>query len=153
MTLKSLIISITAGAMLAVTGSAWGMSDASDRSQAAVPDAVERAVAASQRNLGQVATSPDWFERAVAASQRQQGPATYRDAFERAALQGVTAGELPGHVDRYESGLGRVPSPTAAPDRDIEWPQIGAGFGIGILLAIGLVLGLRLANVRPLAHR
>ncbi len=32
----------------------------------------------------------------------------------------------------------------------IEWPQLGAGFGLGILLALGVVLGLRHARVRPL---
>lgn len=36
--------------------------------------------------------------------------------------------------------------------RDIAWPQIGIGFSMGILLAIGLLLGARLTHIRPLAR-
>jgi hypothetical protein len=36
--------------------------------------------------------------------------------------------------------------------REIEWPQIGIGFGIGLLLAAGLYLAMRFTRIRPLAH-
>ena len=35
---------------------------------------------------------------------------------------------------------------------ELEWPQIGVAFGIGIALMFGLFLTLRLVHVRPLAH-
>jgi hypothetical protein len=60
---------------------------------------------------------------------------SYRDTSERAAPQAGTA-----YVATVSSGSG------------IEWPQIGVGFIMGILLAFGLVLGLRYTRVRPLAH-
>jgi hypothetical protein len=34
----------------------------------------------------------------------------------------------------------------------IEWPSIGVGFGVGILLALGLMVTLRYARVRQPAH-
>ena len=60
---------------------------------------------------------------------------SHRDAFERATPPAGTA-----YVATVSSGSG------------IEWPQIGVGFVVGILLALGLVLGLRYTRVRPLAH-
>ena len=46
------------------------------------------------------------------------------------------------------------PTTIAASDsgREIEWSQIGMGFGLGILLAIGLFLAMRSTRVRHLAH-
>lgn len=35
---------------------------------------------------------------------------------------------------------------------ELDWSQLGIGFGVGFVLALGLVLGLRYARVRPLAH-
>ena len=35
---------------------------------------------------------------------------------------------------------------------DIEWLQIGIGFGLGVLLAVGLVLAMRMTRVRQPAH-
>ena len=64
-------------------------------------------------------------------------------------------------VDRRIVGDNREPSkpvnrPTtiAASDsgREIEWSQIGMGFGLGILLAIGLFLAMRSTRIRHLAH-
>jgi hypothetical protein len=114
------------------------------------------------RERATVATSPDVFERAVA--QKLQGGhgettpprvgeyatslnedmlargratmATSPDAFERAVAARDTTGAIPVIDD----------------GREIEWPQIGFGVGIGILLAAGLILGLRATRARPLAH-
>jgi hypothetical protein len=33
-----------------------------------------------------------------------------------------------------------------------DWPQLGIGFGLGILLAVGLWFGMRMTKVRQLAH-
>ena len=35
---------------------------------------------------------------------------------------------------------------------EIEWPQLGIGFGLGILLVAGLWLTMRMTKGRPLAH-
>ena len=60
---------------------------------------------------------------------------TYRDAHER-----VTPVAASAEVSTIDVG------------RDIEWPQIGIGFGVGVLLAIGLLLAVRATRIRPLAH-
>ncbi len=36
--------------------------------------------------------------------------------------------------------------------RDVEWPQVGVGFGLGLLLAIGLFVAMRSTRIRTLAH-
>ena len=58
--------------------------------------------------------------------------------------------------DNYREPPKPVNRPTtiAASDsgREIEWSQIGMGFGLGILLAIGLFLAMRSTRVRHLAH-
>ena len=35
---------------------------------------------------------------------------------------------------------------------EIEWPQLGIGFGLGILLVAGMWLAMRMTKGRPLAH-
>jgi hypothetical protein len=49
--------------------------------------------------------------------------------------------------------LPSAPIQTASSDsgRQIEWPQLGIGFGLGILLVSGLWLAMRV-KFRPLAH-
>ena len=45
------------------------------------------------------------------------------------------------------------PAPvSASTGREIEWPQIGIGLGIGALLMIGLYVTLKATRHRPLAH-
>lgn len=99
----------------------------------------------------------------------------YRDAADRVAqpqsLKALTArseglnrmyglGEFAtasGYVDGHErvvSPVSNTPvsvTPTAS-GRDIEWPQLGIGFGIGIALVLGLILALRTTRGRQLAH-
>jgi hypothetical protein len=60
---------------------------------------------------------------------------SYRDAFERAVPP-----------------TGPAPVSVTTSGRDVEWPQIGIGFGVGILLAFGLYLAVRLTRARALAH-
>jgi hypothetical protein len=123
------------------------------------PDAVERAVAARQalltdsgRNLRfddhrgtggaqRTGSYPDVIDRAVAAK-LQSNPQTFQDRqrlgdnFRDVPKQTIH----PAQISSTDSG------------RELEWPQIGVGFGIGILLAIGLMLALRMTRIRPLAH-
>jgi hypothetical protein len=64
-------------------------------------------------------------------------PTAYLDAFERAA---PPKGSQPVSVDATGSG------------NELEWPQLGIGFGLGLLLAGGLLLAMRMTKIRPLAH-
>ena len=77
---------------------------------------------------------PDAFERAVIANERSKPVIVVDDRF-----------RLTEH--RFE------PDPVQVTNtRDIEWPQVGIGLGIGVLLMIGLYLALKATRQRPLAH-
>jgi hypothetical protein len=73
-------------------------------------------------------------ELATAAQSGGTDLSSYRDGPERAVLPSA-------------------PIQTASSDsgRQIEWPQLGIGFGLGILLVSGLWLAMRV-KFRPLAH-
>jgi hypothetical protein len=119
------------------------------------PDVFERTVAAHIAALPNVSVYPDAFERAVNTHlATQSNVSTYRDAFERAIASRIESGPLVGHTDRYELDLpnGPVATTITGSGREIEWPQLGIGFGIGMALMIGLILALRLTRSRPLAH-
>jgi hypothetical protein len=74
-------------------------------------------------------------ELATAAESGGTDLSTYRDGPERAVLP-------------------FTPAQTATSDsgRQIEWPQLGIGFGLGILLVAGLWLAMRVTKFSPLAH-
>ena len=62
------------------------------------------------------------------------------DAFERG-------------VNTYLNSKPVEPGPVQVTNtRDIEWPQVGIGLGIGVLLMIGLFMALKGTRQRPLAH-
>ena len=50
------------------------------------------------------------------------------------------------------SDVRSVPVAVTTSGSEIEWPQLGLGFGLGLLLAFGLVVSLRFAHVRQPAH-
>jgi hypothetical protein len=101
-------------------------------------------------------------------------PGAYKDASERTVQpQSLTALEArsigmnkkyglgdfavtEGYVDANERTAPpaqTTPVVTAtASGTDIEWPQVGIAFGIGIVLLLGLGLAMRAAHVRPFAH-
>ena len=64
-------------------------------------------------------------------------PTAYLDAHERSAPP---------------KGSQPVSTVTAGSGNELEWPQLGIGFGIGLLLAVGLFLAVRMTRVPPLAH-
>jgi len=78
---------------------------------------------------------PDAFERAVTTHENSKPVVVVDDRFR---LDPNTPVE-PGPVQVTNS-------------RDIEWPQVGIGLGIGALLMIGLYLALKATRQRPLAH-
>jgi hypothetical protein len=171
MALKSLISIVLAGAALTVGAqAAFAMSDASDRatqSQVGLyPDAIDRAVNATLASQSTVNRYPDAVDRAVVGRDfwnydSRTGKKTSN------ASPGVASSDLAnlfapprsqvrlvGHIDRYELDLptGNVAASTSGSGREIEWPQLGIGFGVGLLLALGLFLAVRMTRIRPLAH-
>lgn len=130
------------------------------------PDAFERAVASSS-------TSMDALQARSEALNRHYGLGVTapQDAFERAvkASQGVSWIEAPGTrgeglnqtyggpasiVDSHDRIVptSETPVSVSTSGREIDWPQLGIGFGVGLLMALGLFLAMRLARIRPVAH-
>ena len=98
-------------------------------------DVRERSFAAKREAQLTDVSGPDAFERAVVASTRETPPIVADDRFR---LDPTTGGE---------------PTPVSVTSgREIEWPQVGIGLGIGALLMIGLYLALKGTRQRPLAH-
>jgi hypothetical protein len=61
------------------------------------------------------------------------------------------------YLDAHERSAPPLGSPSVSTEAtgsssDRDWPQLGIGFGLGLLLAGGLFLAMRMAGVRPLAH-
>ena len=56
-------------------------------------------------------------------------------------------------INRPEGSVVRsAPVAVTTSGSEIDWPQLGLGFGLGLLLAFGLVVGRRFAHVRQPAH-
>jgi hypothetical protein len=77
------------------------------------------------------------------------------DAFERAVGSRTTDGFVKGddfvRIDPSDLPTVAVKSAPAS-STEVEWPQIGMGFLIGLLLTIGIALTLRFNRDTPLAH-
>jgi hypothetical protein len=133
-------ISFIAVAMVALVfavpafGDSWG----ADQRQATVnaPPDLADCIAAARPHY--VSSMLDACERSFAAK---------RDAT-------TVASPDPVRDDRFHLDPASSETPTAAisSPRDIEWLQIGIGFGLGVLLALGLFLAMRMARVRQPAH-
>jgi len=119
-------------------------------------DAFERAALAGQPAGSSVIVTGDAFERAAAnGDQRVPAASLPPDAFERALLNPEVSLAVPVLADHHSRMSPAEPasSPTVASSgRDVEWSQIAIGFVLGSLLALGLVLGIRAAGIRPVAH-
>jgi hypothetical protein len=80
------------------------------------------------------------------------------DARERSLAATIEATRVvspdPVRDDRFRLDASSIPTPAAtiSTASDVEWLQIGMGFGGGILLAIGLFLAMRMTRVRQAAH-
>lgn len=159
MTLKTpFITGLAVAAVVVGAQAAWASpQDASDRAipSATVPsDAFERAALQNQLPQGLAHVYRDAHE-SVSADARGFVSTPPSDAFERSVIvtqQGkgaVLAGDSHGRVELQTPS---TPVATSTSAREIEWPQIGAGFGIGILLGLGMLLAVRATRIRPLAH-
>jgi hypothetical protein len=102
----------------------WGADRYDDGGVTAMLDARERSFEAKQ-----VATpAPDKFERFAAANSTRE----------------------PVVDDRFRIEPTSTPLPDAVPSaRELEWPQIAVGLALGVLLGLGLVLAVRIVDVRP----
>jgi hypothetical protein len=97
----------------------------------------------------------DARERAFGAKRNVQlSTGTPPDVFERAVAARGTTEQFRAIDDRFRIDPTNQPTTVSATrsSDEIEWPQIGIGFAVGIALALGLVLGLRATRHPPLAH-
>lgn len=120
------------------------------QSKATYRDAHERTTQGVESNT---ATYRDAFERGVASGQLD--PSTFRNASDRAGNQSQGLQSSVSYRDAHERAMpvaAPAEAPTITAGRNIEWPQIGVGFAIGIVLAIGLLLAVRATRIRSLAH-
>jgi hypothetical protein len=110
----------------------------------------------ADQNQATVRVSPDLADRVAAA--RQQELTSMLDGRERsfaAKSVAMTVTTLdPVRDDRFRLDPSSIATPAAtiSTARDVEWLQIGMGFGGGILLALGLFLAMRMTRVRQAAH-
>jgi len=109
----------------------------------------------ADRSAAMVHVSPDLVDRVAAA--RQQELSSMLDARERSFAARSDAGIVspdPVRDDRFQLGAASTAAPagTIGSADEIEWLQIGIGFGGGVLLAISLLLATRLARPRLPAH-
>jgi hypothetical protein len=138
MTPKISFITAIVGAALVLAVPAYGDSWGADRNQATVR------------------VSPDLADRAATA--RQQELTSMLDARERSFAVKSEATRIvspdPVRDDRFRLDPASIPTlaATIGTAGDVEWLQIGIGFGGGILLAIGLFLAMRMTRVRQTAH-
>jgi hypothetical protein len=157
---------------IAVTALAFGVPTALAERQlvgSPEPDAVayfyanERATLAQSDSPARQGDSPATAafyanERATLAqsdSPARQGDSPATAAFyanERATL--VEQGSSVGSRDHVRLDPNNAPSPavSVSSGSEIEWPQLGIGFGFGILLVAGLWLTMRMTKGRPVAH-
>ena len=138
MTPKISFITAIVGAALVLAVPAFGDSWGADQNQATArvsPDLADRVAAASQQELTSML---DARERSLAA---------------KSVATTVTTSD-PVRDDRFRLDPSSIPTPAAtiSTARDVEWLQIGIGFGGGIVLAIGLFLAMRMTRVRQAAH-
>lgn len=134
--------------------------DLADRASTAAQARVSNMLDAREQSLGArvgngKAGALEARERSFAAKQDAQlVSARYPDWFERAAAAAIRDNRVPVVDDRFRIDPKSVPVPVSVTSsgRELEWPQIGIGFGLGILLPLGLFFGLRLVHTRLLAH-
>jgi hypothetical protein len=127
-------------------------------SQITVAALAVMAIAAPTALAGSVPGSAnvDAHQRAFAGSSARTVTSVYPDAFDRALhaaglrLNGAAAAG--DSHNRFDLASSTASLPTVSSVREIEWPQIGIGFGVGILLAVAFWGAMRIRHIRPLAH-
>jgi hypothetical protein len=151
----SLITAVAGAALVLAVPAAWGDNWAADRQQqreqASMLDARERALGVSQGN-GRVSAS-EARERSFGTKlQARLSSETSSDVVGRAVdARGTSPDPVRDDRFRLDATTGSEPI-TISSGSEIEWPQIGIGFGVGIVLMLGLYFALRGTRNRPLAN-
>jgi len=134
----TLITAVAAAALVVGVPAAFGDNWGADRQASAtvigLPDREDRAAAARQ---AEVATLPAGVERSLVETRSLAERPYVGDGGDRFSIVPTST---PTTVGATDSG------------RELEWPQIGFGVGIGLLFALGLMLVLRTTRSRELAH-
>jgi hypothetical protein len=145
--------------VVAVTALAFGVPTALAESQLggpAVPDAVAYFYANERATLGFGPVIRDHGDAAQAKLQLQSPPMEvirdHGDAtqakIEQQGSSSVASRDQVGLDPNSQS----APTVSASSGSSIEWPQLGIGFGLGILLAGGAWFAMRITKGRALAH-
>jgi hypothetical protein len=117
-------------------------------------DGFDRAVEAKLALKPAVSTYRDANERTATASQREplrRGLSDFGQSFSQIAAP-LQPSRVDGYLDAPDRALpvaGPAEVSTVSSSRELEWPQIGVGFGVGILFALGLLLAFRHTRIRP----
>jgi hypothetical protein len=131
---------------IAVTALAFGIPTAFGERQLVappVPDSVAYFYANERATLGFGPVIHDHGDASQARLQLQSPPIeVIRDRGDASQAKLVELG----------SGTVGGRAQVASSRSDIAWPQLGIGFGLGILLVAGLWLAVRMTKSRPLAH-
>lgn len=109
--------------------------------------------------LGEYSNAVDSRERALVekSQTKTEQPVTGFDARSDGLNRLYGLGEYAPPVvadDRFQIDQSNVPASTSVSSsgREIEWPQVGIGFGVGLMLLLGVALTLRATHSRPFAH-
>jgi hypothetical protein len=164
------LITATVGAALLFAVPAYGDNWGADRQSQPVrvsPDLGDRAIVAEQIRLERMLDARErslgaglGYAKLSALEQREESFATKRvlapapdDWFGRAVAAEIRDYRTPVVDDRFtiDPTSGQEPV-TVSSGREVELPQIGIGFGIGLVLALGIFLVMRYSRGRQLAH-
>lgn len=163
----SLITAVAGLALVLAVPVASGQGQPVEPSSSPYPDVVARAVTAHM-TAGRSLVFDNRHVLDGDEGTQLSGP--YPDVVERAVQARATAGRslvFDNHrIDAAPQSAGRTlvfdnfrldgarPEQVSATSsgREIEWPQLGIGFGLGIVLLLGLLLAIRVSRTRPLAH-
>lgn len=106
----------------------------------------------AERQHDSSATAAFYAQQSDSPAQRNDSSATAAFyANERATLVGQGSGSVVSDHVRLDSNEAS-PTVSVSSGSEIEWSQLGIGFGLGILLIAGLWLAMRMTKGRPLAH-
>ena len=135
-----------------VTALAFGVPTALAERQLVGPPATLAQLSDSPAHLGDSPATAVFYTDESVSRARQEAVAAFL-ANERATLVEQGSSSV-GSRDQVRLDPNNVPSPTVSVSSgsEIEWPQLGIGFGFGILLVAGLWLAIRMTKARPLAH-
>ena len=145
----ALIIGIAATAL--AFGVPTGLAERQHDSSATAAFYAQQSDSPAQRNDSS-ATAAFYAQQSDSPAQRNDSSATAAFyANERATLVGQGSGSVVSDHVRLDSNEAS-PTVSVSSGSEIEWSQLGIGFGLGILLIAGLWLAMRMTKGRPLAH-